>query len=230
MSTSLSAISVNAGVAPDRNVKKFSPPTNPPSTPPTINLQKGDIVFRYVDPELFPLFQYFMHSMMYIGQGTNPSTNQLEYQFVEAHGGQGVTDKTFLSSEQIIELDKLYEYVYRVKDASSTQIENAIAFIKNRVGRPFLQINKQYKNYNPLDDKDPHSDEWYCTELVWAAYFNCNSFPRYGRGIDIDSNGGLAVFPADIQNSPNLEKIPLFSSADNDMQNMPEKINKNYDV
>lgn len=40
-----------------------------------------------------------------------------------------------------------------------------------------------------------NSDCWYCSLLVWQAYY-------YVAGIDIDSNGGAYVFPNDIIRSP----------------------------
>jgi hypothetical protein len=55
------------------------------------------------------------------------------------------------------------------------------------------------KNYNPEDiNNDSYANEWYCSELIWAAYYNCNnSYPEsepqlgyvYGKGIDLDRNG-----------------------------------------
>ncbi len=40
-----------------------------------------------------------------------------------------------------------------------------------------------------------NSDCWYCSLLVWQAYY-------YVAGIDVDSNGGAYVFPNDIIRSP----------------------------
>lgn len=39
-----------------------------------------------------------------------------------------------------------------------------------------------------------------CSELVWRAY-------KYGAGIDLDSNGGLGVYPNDINESPLLKVV-----------------------
>ena len=37
-----------------------------------------------------------------------------------------------------------------------------------------------------------YANKWYCTELIWAAFYNCNHTPDkyiFGEGIDIDHNG-----------------------------------------
>lgn len=44
-------------------------------------------------------------------------------------------------------------------------------------------------------DEWANGDRWYCTLLVWQAYY-------YATGIDIDLNGGAYVFPNDIIRSP----------------------------
>jgi hypothetical protein len=81
---------------------------------------------------------------------------------------------------------------------NSKQIQNAIDFARRQVGKEF-QIEWINKNYNPTDVKnDSLANKWYCSELIWAAYYNCyNEFPEntdeelyvYGQGIDIDFNG-----------------------------------------
>ena len=109
----------------------------------------------------------------------------------------------------------------RIKTANSTQKQNAINFTKRQLGKKFqggfFGIFAD-KNYNPNDiDNDALANEWYCSELVWAAYYNCNNpFPEeepeggytYGDGIDIDRNGWkknildhTAVWPNEIINN-----------------------------
>ncbi len=50
-----------------------------------------------------------------------------------------------------------------------------------------------------------NSDRWYCSLLVWQAYF-------YVTGVDIDVNGGAYVFPNDII------KSPVFNNTTNDQE------------
>jgi len=131
----------------------------------------------------------------------------------------------------------------RVRTANSTQKQNAINFTKRQLGKKFqgefFGISAD-KNYNPNDvNNDTLANEWYCSELVWAAYYNCNNpFPKdepkgsyiYGDGIDIDRNrwgenifGHTVVWPKEIANNRRyVKKIYL-----NDFQNIT--INKkNY--
>jgi len=199
----------------------------------TLNLEKGDITFRNIDEELYPLFKYFLHSMMYTGNTRIDKNGYIEYEFIEANGGRGVIYRYYTKEEILNPEDGLHRYSYRVKDITSEQVDNAVDFAITQLGQPFLEIIKQYKNYNPEDENDPHSDEWYCTEIVWAAYYNCfNEFPNqepeegytYGEGIDIDANGGYHVLPADIMYSRNTERINLYVVKETEEENHQETI------
>jgi len=198
-----------------------------------INLKKGDIVFRYVDEELYPLFSHFMHPMLYTGKIVEQDGHPC-YEFVEAHGGKGAC-YSYYPKQRILDKNDpaLFYWVYRVKNADEQNIKNAVDFAEWRcnLGDPFLEILKQIKNYNPKEN-----NSWYCTEFIWAAYFNCKSFNisdlpeerRYGRGIDIDENGGFVVLPKDIQNSEETEARYLFITQTGIDQNL--KIGKTWIV
>ena len=78
--------------------------------------------------------------------------------------------------------------ILRVSGATSDNITEAVKFCRGEVG----------SSYNLDLGKDTSSDEtdWYCSELVWAAYKN--------QGIDIEvggSHGEPGVTPHDILNS-----------------------------
>ena len=72
---------------------------------------------------------------------------------------------------------------------------------------------------------------WYCTELVWAAYYNCNHSPEekiYGQGIDIDRNEWRKdsliysmVWPNNIIRDDDVEVFYLRKNRNN---NFPDKI------
>jgi uncharacterized protein YycO len=117
-------------------------------------------------------------------------------------------------------------------NASEEQIKNAIDFAKLQVGKRFDFCREGIaKNYNPEDTTDPTANLWYCSELPWAAYYNCNNaFPKekpkdgyiYGEGIDIDANGwekdreapnGVIhslVYPLDIINDDDVKIIDVW--------------------
>ncbi len=171
-----------------------------------INLKRGDIVFRYIDPDLYPMFRWFMHPLIFTGAIHPGSSSGPEYEFVEAHGGKGVC-YTYKSEYSIKRLGALYEYVYRVDSATEKQIDNAVAFAISQIGNPFMEIHKQRKIYDPTEN-----NSWYCTEIIWAAYFNCDFHPDegiYGFGVNIDPTPGH-VYPSDIQDSPNTHEYSLF--------------------
>lgn len=86
--------------------------------------------------------------------------------------------------------------VYRVHAANVTQKYAALQFC---IG----QLNKAYS----LDfgkHTSPDEKSWYCSELVWAGYYN--------QGIDIETSNFInepGVTPRDIINSKNVSIIPF---------------------
>ncbi|MCK5301234.1 MAG: hypothetical protein KAJ21_04955 [Thermoplasmatales archaeon] len=166
-----------------------------------LNLELGDIVWRWVDGDIFPLFQFFMHPLMVtdiIGD---------EYEFIESNGAEDVWVRT--ETEEWIVDNNIFDFVYRLKEgiASYSDIQSAINFAKSQEGKKFAPLFDIYtgtfhvKNSNPDDPNDYLSDDWYCTELIWAAFYN--------QGIDIDYNGGDFIIPIDIHLSPIFNKIDL---------------------
>lgn len=151
-------------------------------------LEPGDIAFKR--PDWFPYF--LNHCLLYIGY--NNSTGL--YVFIEAYGVGQLVKYRYENESTLI--GSFYGPFAKVRHANNTQKQNAIDFAKTQLGKPF-QGQWINKNYNPKDTvNDPLADKWYCSELVWAAYYNCNnSFPEeepedgyvYGEGIDLDRNG-----------------------------------------
>jgi hypothetical protein len=152
-------------------------------------LEPGDIAFKR--PDWFPYA--LNHCLLYIGY--NDSTER--YVFIEAYG-VGDQQVQYRYENESTLTGSLYGPFAKVRHANNTQKQNAIDFAKRQLGKPFQRdwINK---NNNPEDTtNDSLAGEWYCSELVWAAYYNCNNpFPEeepedgyvYGAGIDLDRNG-----------------------------------------
>lgn len=178
-------------------------------------LEPGDIAFKHPDifPNRFPTI--IDHCLLYVKY--NEPTDR--YVFIEAYI-QGSSVQYRNETEENIAGEMWGPFV-RVKNANSTQKQNAINFAKRQLGKKFqgefFGISAD-KNYNPNDvDNDAFANEWYCSELVWAAYYNCNnSFPEeepkggytYGEGIEIDRNGWkknilghTMVWPREIANN-----------------------------
>jgi len=149
-----------------------------------LNLEQGDILFRQIENTTIT-----DHSLLYI----NYSNINETYLFVEAksyHGFDHVTKKEYTKDEL---LSGPYKKFARVINSNETQKQNAVDFVLSQIGKPFDHgFFHHDKNHNPTDTKDQNSSKWYCTELVWAAYYNCNHHPNkkiFGNGIDIDNNG-----------------------------------------
>jgi parallel beta-helix repeat protein len=91
----------------------------------------------------------------------------------------------------------------RVKCPSETRKEAAL-FAEGQLGKGWRPMWSGFGKH-----PDEHSEFWYCSELVWAAYYN--------QGIDIDKDDLLSmtqeeilsntVSPADIRYDDNIEQI-----------------------
>lgn len=82
--------------------------------------------------------------------------------------------------------------ILRVKNASDSQISAAISFCISQIGKNY--------SYDAAKDTSSSQANWYCSELVWAAYKN--------QGIDIENNTNvLGVLPAEIANSSNVQTV-----------------------
>lgn len=143
------------------------------------DLEPGDILFH--------ISQYItIHCLIFKQYNLNNET----YEFIEANSDEGVRRIFYI--ESTLNNTIIYKKFARVKTANSKQIENAILFAESQIGKQFeWDMFFHNKNYIPNDSKYPYSKTWYCTELVWAAYYNCNHSPEekiYGEGIDIDRN------------------------------------------
>jgi uncharacterized protein YycO len=168
-------------------------------------LEPGDIMFRYTD--IFDFEEKNIgHTLLY--KGFNCSGTG-KYEFIEAWSK--VRSKSY--SERGLEND--FWNVGRVEHASIVQKQNAIKFAESQIGKDF-QYPYNSKNFNPNDENDNDSDKWYCSEIVWAAYYNCNHSPEtgiLGEGIDIDCDGWNAK-----NDSDNVSVMPEDIYADSDVK------------
>jgi uncharacterized protein YycO len=91
-----------------------------------------------------------------------------------------------------------------VTTASESDRLNAVEWAKDRLGRPY-QYRQWVKsaNCNPYDPDDKYSDRWYCSEIIWAAYYNQNN-----QKIDLCKNNwtyGGRVYVSHILGDDELE-------------------------
>ncbi len=141
----------------------------------TSKLQKGDIIFESKGG-------FGITGHIAIVEGIFNSNGKTYVRVIEAISDgvcRGILDDTRVGDKGVT--------VYRVSGASTSQKDSAVNFCKNQLG----------KSYSLDFAKDTSSNEknWYCSELVWAAYKN--------QGIDIEvaGNGEPGVTPRDIRNS-----------------------------
>jgi len=152
-------------------------------------LEPGDIMFKTVYTCLI-----YVHTLILKEYDEDLD----KYLFVEASLSGVKTD--YYDLEEISNATK-YKFG-RVITATELQKQNAILFAESQIGKKF-QWDWVGKNFNPNDESDAYANEWYCSELIWAAYQNCDHHPDeqiFGKGINIDCNAGLNVKPRDIRN------------------------------
>lgn len=97
-------------------------------------------------------------------------------------------------------VDERASSVYRVSGATSTDVNNAVSFCVGQLGKDYGDLTN--KSYSSTTEK------WYCSELVWAAYYN--------QGIDIETTGILdepRITPRDIIRSDITEELWVVSFA-----------------
>jgi uncharacterized protein YycO len=183
-----------------------------------VDLKPGDI--------LFCVSQYItMHCLIFKQYN---STNEM-YEFIEANSEKGV--RRIFYSENTLNNIIIYRKFARVKNANETQKQNAILFAESQIGKEF-EWNMFFHNKNniPMNSNNTFSDVWYCTELAWAAYYNCNHSPEeeiYGEGIDIDRNEWRKdsliysmVWPNNIIWDDNIEVFYLRKNPNNNFPDM----------
>lgn len=85
---------------------------------------------------------------------------------------------------------------YRLRmDLTDDQIEEMIGFLKNQLdgGYNLLSAKKKFESdiRRKSEVMNNTNSNWHCATLVWEAFY-------LSAGIDIDANGGIFIYPADI--------------------------------
>ena len=127
---------------------------------------------------------YNDHVALFVG--THPTEPGNDW-FIDA--GWGGVDYTKFST---FEAGKENFLIAQVKDIELEDIEDAVQWARGRIGDEYQfywPLNWSVRKWNDPDNPDPKDppgyarhDKWYCTEFVWAAYYN------YPVEIDIDNN------------------------------------------
>jgi uncharacterized protein YycO len=75
-----------------------------------------------------------------------------------------------------------------LSNVTKEQREGAVSWALSQIGQPY-QENIFPLNDDPTDTDDPASDQWFCSELVWAAYLH--------QGVELDEPS-FTVTPSSI--------------------------------
>lgn len=163
-------------------------------------IKKGDIVY-----ETDTIFYDIGHTALITNMRQN-SFYGTYVQTIEAVGGAGVAFG-FLDDLRMAEF-KIK--ILRVKNATTVDIESAINFCSSQLGKPYsLNPNRANTSIN--------SSSWYCSELIYGAYYSVGVNLRLMRTPDgYEYYVGSGVYPLDLYNSCNttLVDIPFFGFLD----------------
>lgn len=146
-------------------------------------VEKGDIIFESKGG-----FGITGHIAIVEGKYYSAARKQFYIRVIEAVKPDGLPNgavcRGVLDDERV---DDKGVSVLRVSIASNTKINTAIEFCKSQLG-------KEYDLDIPNKDTEANQPDWYCSELVWAAY--------YRQGIDIETTNTVnqpGITPLDIQ-------------------------------
>lgn len=147
-------------------------------------LKKGDVIYESKGG-----FGITGHIAIVEGKYYSSTYKQYYIRVVEAIS-EGVV-RSVLDDSRIDDRDSS---VLRVVGASDIIASNAANFCVGQLGKSYMIDFKK--------DTSPNEPDWYCSELVWAGYYN--------QGIDIETTGMYnepGITPRDINNSSKVYSI-----------------------
>jgi hypothetical protein len=116
---------------------------------------------------------------------------------------QGTRKFQFNKKDQIRERKAIVSFGGRFKgiryrlrmDLTDDQTEKMIHFLRNQLDRGYniLSFKKQFESASERESalKNMKNSDWHCATMIWEAYYLV-------ANIDIDGNGGIFIYPADI--------------------------------
>lgn len=152
----------------------------------TDTLMKGDIIYEAAGGG-------GLTGHIAIVEGIYTSDDGTEYvRLIEA-----ISDGVVRSILDDTRYDEKDVTVFRVNGASSSDRRNAVNFCKSQLGKDYwLDWGK---------DSDEDQADWYCSELVWAAYYN----QGYNLDVEVGDGGDIGVTPADIYDSNEVYTVRI---------------------
>lgn len=147
-------------------------------------VKKGDIIYESKGG-----FGITGHTMIVEGKYYSSEYRQYYIRVVEALS-IGVV-RSVLDDSRVDEKNSI---ILRVRKANDTVTSNATNFCISQLGKAYMIDFRKDRNLNEPD--------WYCSELVWAGYYN--------QGINIETRGKYnepGITPRDIKNSSKVYSV-----------------------
>lgn len=147
-------------------------------------VKKGDIIYESKGG-----FGITGHTMIVEGKYYSSEYRQYYIRVVEALS-IGVV-RSVLDDSRVDEKNSI---ILRVRKANDTVTSNATNFCISQLGKAYMIDFRKDRNLNEPD--------WYCSELVWAGYYN--------QGINIETKGKYnepGITPRDIKNSSKVYSV-----------------------
>lgn len=150
-------------------------------------IKKGDIFFDAKGTGITNVANSYHVAIV---EGTLYDVHYQQYYIsvIEAYSGTNVS-RGILCPERF---EFPYSAMLRVKGATQEQIDSAVDFAISQIGKTYGLDGISHKNTSSESKR-----HWYCSELVWAAYY------EQGIYLDVDDNddGGSFVWPIEIRDS-----------------------------
>lgn len=147
-------------------------------------VKKGDIIYESKGG-----FGITGHTMIVEGKYYSSEYKQYYIRVVEALS-IGVV-RSVLDDSRVDEKNSI---ILRVRKANDTVTSNATNFCIAQLGKAYMIDFRKDRSLNEPD--------WYCSELVWAGYYN--------QGINIETRGKYnepGITPRDIKNSSKVYRV-----------------------
>ena len=184
------------------------------------NFKIGDLIFIESISYFHNICNSWDHVAMYIGDN----------KFIEANDYSGIPPP--IGGTCGVQITPLWKYKLwtqycafgTVRNASDKQRQEAVNWAINQTADGNFQkcwgYGSWWANPDPNDPNDPNSNNWYCAELIWAAYYNTSN----GK-IDLDITPGPLQpptgdgihFAVNPQNIASHENVLIYSD-----KNAPE--------
>jgi uncharacterized protein YycO len=159
---------------------KLSNNFNESNTALPSNIKVGDILFCDIKPTLIETLKNIRpewhvtisgfsndHCAMYVGNNKFIEAAPYRFNFL-TKDFIGVVVSPFWKIK-LWATNFTYAYVNTTQEIRN----NAVSWAKTQIGEPY-QIDFRHANPDPSDLSDDEANYWFCSELIWAAYWNQN--------------------------------------------------------